>query len=81
MRSASRCERPIIFAAPSGGAVGADRVELQQDEKVQSGGAIIETTHGQVDAPKDLGTLHRDVEVLDGEEGGGHGAILLALRR
>jgi flagellar biosynthesis/type III secretory pathway protein FliH len=30
--------------------IGADRVELQQDEKVQSGGAIIETTHGQVDA-------------------------------
>jgi flagellar biosynthesis/type III secretory pathway protein FliH len=30
--------------------IGADRVELQKDEKVQSGGAIIETTHGQVDA-------------------------------
>jgi flagellar assembly protein FliH len=30
--------------------IGADRVELQQDERVQSGGAIIETTHGQVDA-------------------------------
>jgi flagellar biosynthesis/type III secretory pathway protein FliH len=30
--------------------IGADRIELQQDERVQSGGAIIETTHGQVDA-------------------------------
>jgi flagellar biosynthesis/type III secretory pathway protein FliH len=30
--------------------IGAERVELQQDERVQSGGAIIETTHGQVDA-------------------------------
>lgn len=30
--------------------VGAERIELQQDERVQSGGAIIETTHGQVDA-------------------------------
>ena len=30
--------------------VGADRIELQPDERVQSGGAIIETTHGQVDA-------------------------------
>jgi flagellar assembly protein FliH len=30
--------------------VGADRVELQADERVQPGGAIIETTHGQVDA-------------------------------
>ena len=33
---------------PSG--IGADRIELLQDERVQSGGAIIETTHGQVDA-------------------------------
>jgi flagellar biosynthesis/type III secretory pathway protein FliH len=33
---------------PSG--IGADRIELQQDDRVQSGGAIIETTHGQVDA-------------------------------
>jgi flagellar biosynthesis/type III secretory pathway protein FliH len=33
---------------PSG--VGPDRIELQQDEHVHSGGAIIETTHGQVDA-------------------------------
>jgi flagellar biosynthesis/type III secretory pathway protein FliH len=33
---------------PSG--VAADRIELQADEKVQSGGAIIETTQGQVDA-------------------------------
>jgi flagellar biosynthesis/type III secretory pathway protein FliH len=30
--------------------VGPDRVELQPDERVSSGGAIIETTHGQVDA-------------------------------
>jgi flagellar biosynthesis/type III secretory pathway protein FliH len=29
---------------------GADRIELQSDERVQPGGAIIETTHGQVDA-------------------------------
>ncbi len=33
---------------PSG--IGAERIELQQDDRVQSGGAIIETTHGQVDA-------------------------------
>jgi flagellar assembly protein FliH len=33
---------------PSG--IGADRIELQPDERVTSGGAIIETTHGQVDA-------------------------------
>lgn len=33
---------------PSG--IGPDRIELLQDEKVLSGGAIIETTHGQVDA-------------------------------
>lgn len=30
--------------------VAADRIELQSDERVQSGGAIVETTHGQVDA-------------------------------
>jgi len=30
--------------------IGAERIELQPDERVQSGGAIIETTHGQVDA-------------------------------
>ena len=30
--------------------VPADRIELQPDERVQSGGAVIETTHGQVDA-------------------------------
>jgi flagellar biosynthesis/type III secretory pathway protein FliH len=30
--------------------VGADRIELQKDERVQTGGAIIETSHGQVDA-------------------------------
>jgi flagellar assembly protein FliH len=30
--------------------IGPDRIELQEDERVQSGGAIIETTHGQVDA-------------------------------
>jgi flagellar biosynthesis/type III secretory pathway protein FliH len=33
---------------PSG--IGADRIELQPDERVQPGGGIIETTHGQVDA-------------------------------
>jgi flagellar assembly protein FliH len=33
---------------PSG--IGPERIELQQDEHVHSGGAIIETTHGQVDA-------------------------------
>jgi flagellar biosynthesis/type III secretory pathway protein FliH len=27
-----------------------ERIELQPDERVQSGGGIIETTHGQVDA-------------------------------
>jgi flagellar assembly protein FliH len=35
-------------------AVGADRIELVPDETIQSGGGIIETTHGQVDAQ--LGT-------------------------
>jgi flagellar biosynthesis/type III secretory pathway protein FliH len=30
--------------------IGADRIELQADERVQPGGGIIETTHGQVDA-------------------------------
>jgi flagellar biosynthesis/type III secretory pathway protein FliH len=30
--------------------VGADRIELQSDERVTSGGAVIDTTHGQVDA-------------------------------
>jgi flagellar biosynthesis/type III secretory pathway protein FliH len=30
--------------------VGADRIELQPDERVRSGGAVIETTHGEVDA-------------------------------
>jgi flagellar assembly protein FliH len=30
--------------------VAADRIELQPDERVQPGGGIIETTHGQVDA-------------------------------
>jgi flagellar assembly protein FliH len=33
--------------------VGPDRIELQADERVQAGGAIIETTHGQVDAQLD----------------------------
>jgi flagellar assembly protein FliH len=33
---------------PSG--VSAERIELQPDERVQSGGGVIETTHGQVDA-------------------------------
>jgi flagellar biosynthesis/type III secretory pathway protein FliH len=36
---------------PSG--VPAERIELQPDEKVQPGGAVIETTHGQVDAQLD----------------------------
>jgi flagellar biosynthesis/type III secretory pathway protein FliH len=30
--------------------VGAERIEIQSDERVQSGGAIIETNHGEVDA-------------------------------
>jgi flagellar biosynthesis/type III secretory pathway protein FliH len=30
--------------------IGPDRVELQADERVAAGGAVIETTHGQVDA-------------------------------
>ena len=30
--------------------IGADRIELVKDENVHSGGAIIETNHGQVDA-------------------------------
>jgi flagellar biosynthesis/type III secretory pathway protein FliH len=30
--------------------VGPERVELQPDERVQAGGGIVETTHGQVDA-------------------------------
>jgi flagellar biosynthesis/type III secretory pathway protein FliH len=30
--------------------VGADRIELVSDERVQAGGGVIETTHGQVDA-------------------------------
>jgi flagellar assembly protein FliH len=30
--------------------VGADRIEIQADERVQSGGAVIETNHGEVDA-------------------------------
>ena len=30
--------------------VGPERIELQADERVSSGGAIVETTHGQVDA-------------------------------
>jgi flagellar assembly protein FliH len=33
--------------------IGADRIELQADERVQAGGAVIETTHGQVDAQLD----------------------------
>jgi flagellar biosynthesis/type III secretory pathway protein FliH len=33
--------------------VSADRIELQPDERVSSGGAVIETTHGQVDAQLD----------------------------
>jgi flagellar assembly protein FliH len=30
--------------------VGPERIELQPDERVQAGGGIVETTHGQVDA-------------------------------
>jgi flagellar biosynthesis/type III secretory pathway protein FliH len=30
--------------------IGADRIELLKDERVKSGGAVIETTHGEVDA-------------------------------
>jgi flagellar assembly protein FliH len=30
--------------------IGAERIELQADERIQSGGAVIETTQGQVDA-------------------------------
>ena len=33
--------------------IGPERIELQADERVQAGGAIIETTHGQVDAQLD----------------------------
>ena len=33
--------------------VPADRIELQPDDKVQAGGGVIETTHGQVDAQLD----------------------------
>jgi flagellar biosynthesis/type III secretory pathway protein FliH len=40
--------RRWVQVVPPG--VGADRIELQADERVQSGGAVIETTHGQVDA-------------------------------
>jgi flagellar biosynthesis/type III secretory pathway protein FliH len=38
-------------AIPSG--IAADKIELQADERVKSGGAIIETTQGQVDAQLD----------------------------
>ena len=38
-------------AVPSG--VGADKIELLADDRVKSGGAIIETTQGQVDAQLD----------------------------
>jgi flagellar biosynthesis/type III secretory pathway protein FliH len=30
--------------------IGADKIELLKDERVKSGGAVIETTHGEVDA-------------------------------
>ncbi len=33
--------------------IGADRIELQADERVQAGGGVIETTHGQVDTQLD----------------------------
>ena len=41
-------QRRWASVVPSG--VSAERIELQPDERVQSGGGIIETTHGQVDA-------------------------------
>lgn len=33
--------------------IGSERIELQPDERIQPGGGIIETTHGQVDAQLD----------------------------
>lgn len=58
--------------------IGADRVELQQDERVASGGAIIETTHGQVDAQLEsklaqlgnaLWTFVMDVSTVQDQDG------------
>jgi flagellar assembly protein FliH len=58
--------------------IGADRIELVQDERVQSGGAIIETTHGQVDAQLEsklaqlgnaLWTFVMDVDNMHVQEG------------
>jgi flagellar biosynthesis/type III secretory pathway protein FliH len=40
--------RRWALVIPSG--IGPERIELQSDERVSSGGAIVETTHGQVDA-------------------------------
>jgi flagellar biosynthesis/type III secretory pathway protein FliH len=36
---------------PSG--INGERIELQPDDRIQSGGAVIETTQGQVDAQLD----------------------------
>ncbi len=36
---------------PSG--IAAERIELQPDDRIQTGGGVIETTHGQVDAQLD----------------------------
>jgi flagellar assembly protein FliH len=61
---------------PSG--IAPERIELQQDERVQSGGAIIETTHGQVDAQLEskmtqlgnaLWTFVMDVDSMHVQEG------------
>ncbi len=55
----------------------ADRIELQADERIQSGGAIIETTQGQVDAQLEtklaqlgnaLWTFVMDVSSTDADE-------------
>ncbi len=44
-------QRRWASVVPSG--VSAERIELQPDERIQSGGGVIETTHGQVDAQLD----------------------------
>jgi flagellar assembly protein FliH len=55
---------------------GADRIELQADERVQPGGGIVETTHGEVDAQLEtklaqlgnaLWTFVMDVNASDGQ--------------
>jgi flagellar biosynthesis/type III secretory pathway protein FliH len=61
---------------PSG--IGAERIELQSDDRVKSGGAIIETTHGEVDAQFEsklaqlgnaLWTFVMDVNATQDQEG------------